>query len=447
MKEFYKLTILGILMMMAGFINSQDSCEDPNAFSMTTDCGTEFDLCIDRYIMDNHDAIELEVFTNDMGMFDPCVSYIAGECSNGSIDMLPNCNFMYAPDEGFVGNDTFYYAMVINDSCAEETYCENGDGKIWTVNSRYKGPNGLDVVVNSKKGNSWEYVGTAKNLQDGEYFLIDGAHLSKSQANWTYTFYAPNGVNGCETDSCFYEDIVVHTSCSQQIMGKDFGLFRVVSGCIATTPNKLECSGSSRNVTYSITTQWTDTTMVVITVPQSLPIEIANLKASHFDGNNRITWEVLSVINEDYIEVEKSTDGRYFYPINKIQPITVKAYYVDDMECLTNDITYYRLKMVSMDGSYQYSDITSIRNKTTNSLQIRPNPTDGDITIEHNGDDEFSYEVIDIFGEMKYKNDSHSATNTVIPFSMLGLNTGTYILIIDFGNGDVHYEKIVFIGH
>ena len=42
---------------------------------------------------------------------------------------------------------------------------------------------------------------------------------------------------------------------------------------------------------------------------------------------------------------------------------------------------------------------------------------------------------------------SHSATNTVIPFSMLGLNTGTYILIIDFGNGDVHYEKIVFIGH
>ena len=76
-------------MTFAVSVNSQVLCEDPNAFSMITDCSTELDLCIDRYIMDDHEALELEVFTNDMGMYDPCASDIAGVCSHAILEKLP----------------------------------------------------------------------------------------------------------------------------------------------------------------------------------------------------------------------------------------------------------------------------------------------------------------------------------------------------------------------
>ena len=98
-----------------------------------------------------------------------------------------------------------------------------------------------------------------------------------------------------------------------------------------------------------------------------------------------------------------------------------------------------------MEGTYRYSEIVSVRNESTMKLRIHPNPTDGNLIIEHKGDTEFAYEIIDLAGNTKYKNDSASNTSAVIPFSTLGLCTGTYIIKVDFGNGDIHAEKIIFI--
>ena len=99
-------------MISSYFMMGQSTaCEDPNAFTMDTECGTQFDLCIDRYVMDENTTMELQVFTNDMNMFDPCQSFICSPCSHGTLVKLPNCNYAYTPDEGFYGNDTFYMIL------------------------------------------------------------------------------------------------------------------------------------------------------------------------------------------------------------------------------------------------------------------------------------------------------------------------------------------------
>lgn len=424
----------------------QDSCEDPNAFSKTTVCGTEFDLCIDRYVMDQNSTMELQVFTNDMNMFDPCQSYISEMCSNGTLEKLPNCNYMYTPDYGFYGNDTFYYAMIINDICTDDVYCGDEDGKIWTVNSRYSGPNGLNVTVTSKKGNGTELVGEVTNLQKGDYFLIDGSHLSISQANWTYTFSYPEGTDGCEADECVYEQAIVHTSCSQQIMGQDFGLFRVVSGCIATPENKGECSDQSRSQTYTITTQWTDTTMVVITVFKPLAIELEDFKVSNQTGENVLEWNILSSVNESYIDIEKSSNGKEFYSIGQVSPVTERLYSFTDPEIQTSENSYYRLKIVSYDDTYSYSNIISIKNHWNNIIQVFPNPTGGDLYIHLKGDMEFTfqYEVIDFTGNLILRNESQKAKSTAIHLNRYEMKPGMYLLRIEFENGGVHLEKFIY---
>lgn len=434
-------------MIFSNLMIAQEPCEDPNAFTKNSACGTEFDLCIDRYIMDENTTMELQVFTNDMNMFDPCMSFICEPCSNGTLDRLPNCNWTYTPNEGFFGNDTFYYAMVINDMCTDSVYCGENDGKIWTVYSRYTGPDGLDLVVKSKKGNGWEFVGEVDNLQNGDYFLIDGSHLSTSQANWTYTFI-DNEDDDCDEDynGCVYDEVIVHTSCSQQIMGEDFGLFRVVSGCIATPQNKGECASEPRSQTYTVTSQWIDTTMVVITVFKPLPILLDEFTVRNKNGKNLLEWRVISAINESSIEVEKSIDGKNFYWLGSISPITVRAYTFEDSESQTSKISYYRLKVVSMDNTYTYSKIVSIQNEWASVIQIFPNPTDGDIFISCQGDLElaYQYEIFDLAGTTQIRDYSQEQMSTVVHLSDYEIEPGMYIVRLEFKNGGVHLEKIIY---
>jgi len=122
MNKFYTLIIC---LFLGSIAYGQDPCNDINAFTFHTPCGDEFQLCMDRYELENHQSVELQVHTNDLGQIDKCSSYICSPCNHGELAKLPapNCNYVYTPDEDFYGNDTFYYAMVINDSCSDEP-CE-----------------------------------------------------------------------------------------------------------------------------------------------------------------------------------------------------------------------------------------------------------------------------------------------------------------------------------
>ncbi|MDF1699261.1 MAG: T9SS type A sorting domain-containing protein [Saprospiraceae bacterium] len=449
MKNLY---ILFIFMISSYGMIGQTTCEDPNAFTMDTECGTKFDLCIDRYTMDENTTMELQVFTNDMNMFDPCQSFICAPCSNGTLEKLANCNFAYTPDAGFYGNDTFYYAMIINDICTNNVYCGEDDGKIWTVNARYSGPDGLNLKVNSKKGEGWEFVGEVDNLQNGDYFLMDGSHLNTGQTQWNYTFYYPEDDEGdCDDDddnddNCIYQNIVVHTSCSEQIMGKDYGLFRVVSGCIATPPNKGECDSQSRNETYTVTSQWVDTTMVVITVFKPLPISLEGFNVSHKNGKNVLEWNVVSSIYESHIDVEKSLNGKDFFSIGKVSPVKERYYSFTDPTPQTSEYSYYRLKVVDLDNNYIYTNRVSLKNKWTNIIQLYPNPTDGVLLISCNGDIEltYQYEIIDMAGNLKIRNYSQENKSTVVHLNNYNILPGMYILRMEFNDGGVHFEKFVY---
>lgn len=447
-KIFYIL--LFTVMPIFIYCQNQD-CEDPDPITITTDCGTTFDLCIDRYIMNGEEGMELKVFTNDMGMFDVCESFICSPCSHGTLTRMENCNFYYVPHQGWEGKDTFYYSMIINDTCTDEEYCEDGDGKIWTIYGRYTGPDNMDLKVYSKNGHDFDFVDEVNNLYWGDYFYIDGSHLPKGQANWEFRFY-PND-DGSKMESRSEEIIIdVHTSCSEMIFGKDFGYFRVISGCVATHQERGNCpsdyqQGSLSRAMTTITSQTIDTTMVVITVGNILPIEISDFKVIRQANGNELSWQIENVLNESFMTLESSDDGIEFMEIVRFDNIERKPYTFIDSKKDEKDYSYYRLAIYSFDKSVQFSEIIMIRNEQLSGLSIYPNPTNGTLTLEIKSGEPtiHEYKIYDISGKLLASAESLQVHKLNISMSDIVGDQGYYMIQVRLENGWPINEKILFI--
>ena len=133
---------------------------------------------------------------------------------------------------------------------------------------------------------------------------------------------------------------------------------------------------------------------------------VVPVKLSSFDGEtksdyNQLNWEMEEAINFDYFQVEKSEDGVQFYNLEKVFGIDgVNKYTAQDHNPST--LNYYRLKMVDLDGSYDYSKIISLgsRREEGNMPQFFPNPLVQDQLYLRNITDIDKVEIINPNGKM-----------------------------------------------
>ena len=75
-----------------------------------------------------------------------------------------------------------------------------------------------------------------------------------------------------------------------------------------------------------------------------------------------------------HYEIQRSSDGRNFSTIQTIQSsnsVSRTNYSLNDSKPL-NGISYYRLKMVEIDGNANYSRIATVQFATGNSITVYP---------------------------------------------------------------------------
>jgi hypothetical protein len=99
-----------------------------------------------------------------------------------------------------------------------------------------------------------------------------------------------------------------------------------------------------------------------------------------------LDWEFDSDAELDFSEVEYSTDGRAFGQVG-----SVPAHAVTDRAATTYNfvhntpqanINYYRIKMVDINGSEEYSAVRSVNFDDLNAdFSVFPNPTTGPVTL------------------------------------------------------------------
>ncbi|MEM6700678.1 MAG: hypothetical protein AAF599_19895, partial [Bacteroidota bacterium] len=117
-----------------------------------------------------------------------------------------------------------------------------------------------------------------------------------------------------------------------------------------------------------------------------LPVELTTFRVKNQKAGIELYWETASEYENDYFLVEKSEDAIHFETIGKVQGagttlVPQKYIFVDDAS-YSELTTYYRLKQVDFDGSFEYSSIISTKTKENANFKSYPNPIKDLLYIE-----------------------------------------------------------------
>jgi hypothetical protein len=120
---------------------------------------------------------------------------------------------------------------------------------------------------------------------------------------------------------------------------------------------------------------------IIQTSQYALPVTLLSFAALVTGANVRVSWKTANELGHDHFELERSTDGRRFTSVARIEPIAgsgTKNYEHTDAGAalLNTSKIYYRLKMISSTGDAEYSQIITVylTPPSTPVTRVGPNP-------------------------------------------------------------------------
>jgi hypothetical protein len=213
-----------------------------------------------------------------------------------------------------------------------------------------------------------------------------------------------------------------------------------------TTAQGNETSGS---VTSNSLSSWSPFTVGYIQAT-ALPITLINFTGKKVGNTNNLNWQTSQEINASHFEIEKSRDANAFEKIGEMKANKSEKYEFNDQASnlipQTSNLKYYRLKLIDLDGKFQYSKIISITNNTDNETvgDFYPNPavnshTNIDIVTQQK--EEWTISQFDISGKI-LKTEKRVLEKGMNKISIL--NTVAGISIFGFQNSkNTFYRKVL----
>ncbi len=235
------------------------------------------------------------------------------------------------------------------------------------------------------------------------------------------------------------------------------GLWRVAH--LATATGKWENEGrsstgsgtTSGSVVSNTIANWSPFTLGTV-AGNPLPITLISFTGKKMGNYNQLNWQTSTEINASHFEIERSSllapgggisNGKF----EKIGEITVnesKNYeYRDHTPPLgVGGLSYYRLKLIDLDGKFQYSKIINIVNYAENQTvgNFYPNPAVenfSNINISAEQKSEWKITKLDITGRI-IKTENRILEKGLNTITVFGLEKG--LNIVQFEN-----EKIIEI--
>lgn len=104
-----------------------------------------------------------------------------------------------------------------------------------------------------------------------------------------------------------------------------------------------------------------------------LPITLKQLTVKELSFGNQLNWEVENHTNFSHFEIEKSYNAKQFDKIGSVTISQENNYQFQDLN-VKEGVTYYRLKLVDIDGAYTFSNIVSVNSTISNDLIVVNNP-------------------------------------------------------------------------
>lgn len=182
-----------------------------------------------------------------------------------------------------------------------------------------------------------------------------------------------------------------------------------------------------------------------------LPVELLYFIAEWCENNSKVKleWVTATEINNDYFDIERSTDGINFCAIMKVSGAgnsnTIINYSKFDENPIFDKVSYYRLKQVDLDGSFFYSDLVALNiSEGIEIVNIWPNPSIDKIsilaTVSENS--ELKLRVIDEKGVIVKERELEALKGvTIISVNTEYLSSGLYFVRLESESGAFYNQK------
>jgi hypothetical protein len=183
----------------------------------------------------------------------------------------------------------------------------------------------------------------------------------------------------------------------------------------------------------------------VILIPNStLPIQWKSFSGNTDGRINYLDWVTATETETDYFELERSLDGINFEGITLVVAAgnsTSERYYSYNDEFPLEGVNYYRIKLVNLNGSIEYSNTIALElNKTFTGYKFYPNPTDGSVIYSFSNDkvDILDIEVFDMIGKTvkKIETESRVGLNS-LNIDLSDLDSGCYNIRVSHRNKNI----------
>jgi len=176
--------------------------------------------------------------------------------------------------------------------------------------------------------------------------------------------------------------------------------------------------------------------------PVVLPVEMLSFDAKRKDNSVKLEWATASESNNDYFEIERSTNSFKWKAIERMagqgQSTSYQFYDWEDetasafvtKESPADQTIYYRLKQVDFNGKFSYSDIRPIRFEFSEAFNfsIYPNPSKASakINFSNTRDSVIDIKITDTNGKTIYT--THFSPGNLNGVDLFNFKSGTYFI-------------------
>lgn len=135
-----------------------------------------------------------------------------------------------------------------------------------------------------------------------------------------------------------------------------------------------------------------------------LPIYLSTFDGHNEGRENHLYWLTEQEINSSHFEIERSNNGFDFVKIGIVECNPSKNYsFIDNTPYSGSN--YYRLKMVDLDETFEYSSIIYLETQNEMDTRVFPNPFEDTLiyTYESEQNEELEVQVINILGQRVFQ--------------------------------------------
>ncbi len=211
--------------------------------------------------------------------------------------------------------------------------------------------------------------------------------------------------------------------------------------CNGATPDKWGAAGASGAGPFTISASgFTSFSPFGVSSDAVLPIELSSFTATKNNNATAIVWATETESNNDFFNIERSSDGTNFRSIGKKEGAGNSASRINydfTDENPAQGINYYRLKQTDFDGRFSYSKVVTVNHGAKNVVLISPKSTQSELNIATELDD-YTLSIFNTAGQEVKRMSNLSANQTV---EIGELNDGIYFVKIQ-GNGVNETQKV-----